>query len=68
LETVKFAENAAKTEGVLTVTNGAHSQKLTLFGQYVAAGFHMASDGQGGTDVTYAVPKSGETPLIAGTH
>ena len=52
-----FTEAASKKQGVLTVTDGAQSVKVTLFGQYVAAGFHLASDGGlGGTAVTYAAP------------
>jgi len=67
-ETLGFVENTAKTGGVMTVTDGAHNLKLTLFGQYVAAGFEMASDGHGGTAITYAAPKNAETVMIAGTH
>ncbi len=67
-DTLSFVENTARTKGVLTVTDGVHSLKLTLFGQYVAAGFQMASDGHGGTAITYAAPKNAETAMIAGTH
>jgi fibronectin-binding autotransporter adhesin len=51
-----FVEAASKKQGVLTVTDGSQSLKITLFGQYVAAGFHLAADGFGGTVVTYAAP------------
>jgi fibronectin-binding autotransporter adhesin len=67
-ETLSFVENTAKTKGVLTVADGAHNLKLTLFGQYVAAGFEMASDGHGGTAITYAAAKNVETVMIAGAH
>jgi hypothetical protein len=53
---VSFVEAASKTQGVLTLTDGSQSLKVTLFGQYVAAGFHLAADSGGGTVVTYAVP------------
>jgi hypothetical protein len=38
---------------VLTVTDGALTAKINLLGQYMAAGFHKASDGAGGIFVTY---------------
>lgn len=66
-ETVKFSENAQKTSGTLTVTDGSLSAKITLFGQYVVGGFHLASDGAGGTNVTYSPPTSHFT-LAAGGH
>jgi len=53
---VSFVEAVSKKQGVLTLTDGAQSLKITLFGQYVAAGFHLAADGLGGTIVTYTAP------------
>ena len=62
-----FTEATSKKQGVLTVTDGAQSLKITLFGQYVAAGFHLASDGgAGGTVVTYAAPAA--HIVIAAVH
>jgi hypothetical protein len=61
-----FVENAAKTQGVLTITDGAQSLKMTLFGQYVAAGFHLAHDSGAGTAVTYAPPPAAHLDLAAG--
>jgi hypothetical protein len=52
-ETVKFTENAGNTGGTLTLTNGAHTLTLTLFGQF-AASFRLSTDGHGGTVITYA--------------
>jgi autotransporter passenger strand-loop-strand repeat protein len=49
-----FVENKAKTQGVLTVTDGGLTAKVTLLGQYVATGFHLASDGATGTAITYS--------------
>jgi hypothetical protein len=51
--TLAYAENPAGTVGVLTVTDGALTAKINLLGQYMAAGFHKASDGAGGIFVTY---------------
>ena len=51
--TVAFTENAAMTQGTLTVTDGALQAKITLLGQYSAAQFHISSDGlPGGTYIT----------------
>jgi autotransporter passenger strand-loop-strand repeat protein len=55
-EKLVFVENKAKTAGTLTITDGALKATVTLFGQYVATGFHLASDGVAGTTVTYAQP------------
>ena len=41
--------------GTLTVTSGGTSLSVALFGQYAAAGFGLASDGNGGTMITYGV-------------
>jgi hypothetical protein len=61
--TLAFAENAAMTQGTLTVTDGALVAKITLLGQYSAAQFHKSSDGVGGTYITDPPPAS--PPLIA---
>jgi hypothetical protein len=55
-EKLTFVENKAKTSGTLTVTDGKLKATITLFGQYVAAGFHLATDGPAGTAITYAQP------------
>ena len=65
--TVAFTENAAMTQGTLTVTDGALQAKITLLGQYSAAQFHVSSDGlPGGTFITDPPPSS--PTLIAATH
>jgi len=60
-----FVENNAKTSGVLTVTDGALHASVTLFGQYIAKGFQLASDGAAGTDITYVQPPASHLELIA---
>jgi len=62
---VQFVENAQNTSGVLRVGNGADSIAVTLLGQYVAAGFHLAGDGGGGSLVTYSPPVSAHLELAA---
>jgi hypothetical protein len=49
-----FVENAAKTGGLLTVTDGAHTAKISLLGDYSDLLFTAKSDGHGGTTVTAA--------------
>jgi len=44
---------AGKSRSVLALTDGALAVSITLFGQYVARGFHLSNDGTGGTAITY---------------
>ena len=46
-----FVENGAKTQGVLTVTNGAETALITLVGNFSGSTFTTSSDGHGGTTV-----------------
>jgi autotransporter passenger strand-loop-strand repeat protein len=46
-----FTENGAKTQGVLTVTDGTHTALITLVGNYSGSTFTTSSDGHGGTTV-----------------
>jgi hypothetical protein len=66
-EKLSFKENATKTQGTLTITDGALHATITLFGQYVAAGFQHVSDGAAGTAIHYAAPPVAHLEL-AGTH
>ncbi len=51
-----WTQNTAAS-GTLSLTDGTHSASITLFGQFVAAGFHTAPDGSGtGMDITYQQP------------
>jgi hypothetical protein len=68
--TANFTENALGTFGELSLTDGAHVTTVTLFGQFMAAGFSgtaaaagfaFGNDGLGGTDVTYH-------PILAAPH
>jgi autotransporter passenger strand-loop-strand repeat protein len=65
-EKLSFVENAKKTGGLLTITDGALKVTVSLFGQYVATGFHLARDGAGSA-ITYtgAVHSSAE---LAAAH
>lgn len=39
--------------GTLMVNDGSHAASFALLGSFVASSFHLASDGHGGTAVTY---------------
>jgi len=65
---VSFTENAGKTSGTLTVTDGALTATVTLFGNYIATGFHLANDGAGGTAVTYSAGGAAARPDLAAGH
>ena len=52
-ETEVFTENAAHTQGTLTVTDGAKVANLTLLGNYATGDFHLSTDNHGGTFVKY---------------
>jgi hypothetical protein len=65
-----FTENAQGTAGQLTVTDGTHTAAITLFGQFMAAGFSgtaaaagfsLSADSLSGTDVRYQ-------PVVAPGH
>jgi len=53
-----FKEDASNTFGTLTVTDGTHNAAIQLFGQFMAAGFGVASDGKNGTDFAYTAPNN----------
>lgn len=63
--TLSFVENAAKTSGVLTISNGALHASVTLFGQHIAGGFHLAPDRAAGTAITYTTMSAAHLDLAA---
>ena len=72
LTTVAFNSGTAltysTTSHILNATDGTHSASLKLFQQYVASGFHEASDGHGGTLITYIQPSAHEPAVVAAHH
>ena len=57
LTTVTFATatlgyTGNSLSGTLTVTDGTHTAKLAMLGQYTVASFHLADDNNGGTLVS----------------
>jgi hypothetical protein len=48
-----FTEPANTMSGMLTVTDGVHTANIQLLGQYTASEFTAASDGHGGTLITF---------------
>jgi hypothetical protein len=63
--TESYKENAQKTGGTLTITQGSSKASITLFGQYVASGFHLAQTPSGAVELTYTPPKSTHLGLAA---
>jgi hypothetical protein len=63
--TTKESYAAKGQGGILTVTDGTQVAKLTLLGQYAAAGFGIEADGHGGTNVTYTPPQPHALVLAA---
>jgi hypothetical protein len=63
-----FVEDGGGTFGTLSVTDGTHHAAIVLFGNFMAAGFHTANDGGGGTQVTYIPPSSGGAFGLLAAH
>jgi len=49
--TTKATYSGTTTSGTLTVTDGTHTAKIKLSGNYTASSFDVSSDGHGGTTV-----------------
>jgi len=52
--------------GALSITDGTHSAKIALFGNYIASSFALASDNHGGTMVVAEATQPGNQSLL--TH
>ena len=65
---LSFVENKAGTSGTLTITNAKEKATVTLFGQYVAAGFKLGNDGHGGAAVTYTSATAAHADLAVVHH
>jgi hypothetical protein len=65
--TLAYAENAAGTGGILTVSDGRHAASIALLGNYMAGSFVTAADGHGGTLVT-ETSQAGQQPLLTHPH
>ena len=51
--TITYSANASGAAGTLTVSDGTHTANISLNGQYSAEGFHLATDTQGGSLISY---------------
>jgi hypothetical protein len=58
----KLGYTGSTTQGVLTVTDGTNTARLTMFGKYTTANFHASADGFGGTAI---VDPTAHSPLLA---
>jgi hypothetical protein len=63
--TTKATYSGTTTSGTLTVTDGTHSARITLSGNYTASAFITSSDGHGGTTVVDPTPKKAPHAFIA---
>ena len=52
---LSYAANSGNTGGTLTATDGSLVAHIALLGQYAASSFVAASDGHGGSIITYPV-------------
>ena len=66
--TTSFTEDASNTFGTLTLTSGAATSKITLFGQFMASGFSTAAEGTSGTAVSYTPPTVQPQAIAAPGH
>jgi hypothetical protein len=55
------------TSGVLKVTDGVHTARITLIGDYTTSSFVAASDGHGGTVIHDPTPGAAPPPPAAAT-
>lgn len=67
--TLGYRENASNTGGTLNVSDGIHSARIALLGNYMASSFATAGDGHGGTLITEASTAAANLqPLITVPH
>jgi hypothetical protein len=57
--------SGARTSGVLTVTDGVHTARITLIGAFVGSTFTAASDGNGGTVIVNNTMAPGAAAFVA---
>jgi len=50
---MSYAANQQGTGGTLIVSDGAHTAKITVLGQYSADGFQASDDHHNGTLINY---------------
>jgi hypothetical protein len=62
--TLSFVQAPAAARGTLTITDGALTATITLFGIYVATGFELSAAGAG-TAITYSSATAAHTDLAA---
>ena len=65
--TLAFSENNSRTGGTLTVTDGTHTAKIALLGNYLASSWTTQTDGHGGT-LVIDPPATSQQALLTGPH
>ena len=63
---LSFVENGSGTSGILQLTDGSATAQIFIAGNHTADGFHLGSDGAGGSLVTYGT--SGAVASKATVH
>ena len=66
--TLGYSPNSNGTGGTLSLTDGIHSAKIALLGNYIASNFAMASDSHGGTVVVVEATGSANQSLLTHPH
>ena len=62
------ATSATFASNVLTLTSAASHATLQIQGAFSTSSFHIASDGSGGTDITFVTSSSGLGHTLSGTY
>jgi hypothetical protein len=65
--TLAYQANRRNTGGTLTVSDGTHTARIALMGQYTASSFVMTADGFGGTFI-HDVPPSALGSTLTASH
>jgi hypothetical protein len=63
--TTKATYSGTTTAGVLTVSNGTHTAKINLVGDFTSSTFTVSGDGHGGTTVVDPTTSSGASLVAA---
>ena len=62
--TIGYSLNGDSTGGTLSVSDGAHTANVALFGQYAAAGFQLGADQNNGAIITCAPAEASQNDAV----
>jgi hypothetical protein len=63
--TLGYSPNSNNTGGTFSLTDGTHSAKIALLGNYMASSFVTESDAHGGTMVVADTSHTGNQSVLA---